>query len=491
MLRYYEQIGLLESRRKEDYAYRVYDEAAVKRLQLIILLRKLQISVKQIRHILVNPNAVAIVEVFKQSISELDERITALSSVRSILARFVDDMQEKADVRLKLDLLNHKAMVTVMNALSFSENKIRERISTDELNRASEQLYKQAEENLRIVYRTPSVVAVICCGHDGHGGKWNARIKAEAIVKKFVEETDLHKIKPDMRVWGFTDGRFENGAWTMWVTVPDGFTVPPPFERREYYGGLFAAYPNWDFDFSRWSEESDKYEWNHQQCGTAEEYFNPFNIYGFTNLDSELTGAMYTDVLFPIKEIGKLTDEQKIKIARLERLQPRRFADIDLTSMTKTNEIDTRFENGMLIMHKDGDNGSRSMITREAFTGPVKIELRAKTDDTNIRLQYHHGIVLINWEYERNTLVVFDVSTGQFNTYKKRGRVPVDTFVDVEWIIGREIMTLSIDGELRHAGDDYHYIQAMKKSELPPAPVGISTAYGSTVTVESLKITEI
>ena len=126
MLRYYEQLGLIESLRKEDYAYRVYDEAAIKRLQQIIILRKLQIPMKQIKDLLNNQNAVAVIEIFKQNISELDEQITALSTVKSILARFIDELQEKADVHLKLDLLNDKAMLAVLGSLSFSENKIKE-----------------------------------------------------------------------------------------------------------------------------------------------------------------------------------------------------------------------------------------------------------------------------------------------------------------------------------------------------------------------------
>ena len=49
MLRYYEQMGLLESNRKDGYAYRVYDVENITRLQQIILLRKLQIPVKHIK----------------------------------------------------------------------------------------------------------------------------------------------------------------------------------------------------------------------------------------------------------------------------------------------------------------------------------------------------------------------------------------------------------------------------------------------------------
>ena len=48
-LRYYEDAGLLTSIRTEGYAYRVYDENAVKRLEQILILRKLNISIKDIK----------------------------------------------------------------------------------------------------------------------------------------------------------------------------------------------------------------------------------------------------------------------------------------------------------------------------------------------------------------------------------------------------------------------------------------------------------
>jgi len=41
MLRYYEQVGLIKSSRKENHAYRVYDEATIKRLKFVIIMRKL------------------------------------------------------------------------------------------------------------------------------------------------------------------------------------------------------------------------------------------------------------------------------------------------------------------------------------------------------------------------------------------------------------------------------------------------------------------
>lgn len=50
-LRYYEEIGLLSSQRKNDNKYRYYDRVAIQRLKQIITLRKLQIPIKDIKEI--------------------------------------------------------------------------------------------------------------------------------------------------------------------------------------------------------------------------------------------------------------------------------------------------------------------------------------------------------------------------------------------------------------------------------------------------------
>lgn len=80
-LRYYEKIGLLQSSKKEGYAYRTYDEEAITRLQQIIILRKLRIPLKQIIEILDSKNTPEIIETFKHNLDEVDEEITALSTI--------------------------------------------------------------------------------------------------------------------------------------------------------------------------------------------------------------------------------------------------------------------------------------------------------------------------------------------------------------------------------------------------------------------------
>jgi len=151
MLRYYERSGLVESLRKENYAYRVYDGENIKRLQQIAILRKLQIPMKQIKDILENQNAAEVIEVFRHNISELEEQITALSTIRSILTRFVDELRDETNGQLKLEQLNDKTIFALMDSLSFSENKIKKEISMDELNKANEVLKKADEKKSAII----------------------------------------------------------------------------------------------------------------------------------------------------------------------------------------------------------------------------------------------------------------------------------------------------------------------------------------------------
>ena len=68
-LRYYEQIGLISSEKKEGYAYRVYSEDMVKRLGQIVILRKLRIPLKQISEILKSKSSSEIIETFRQNLS--------------------------------------------------------------------------------------------------------------------------------------------------------------------------------------------------------------------------------------------------------------------------------------------------------------------------------------------------------------------------------------------------------------------------------------
>ena len=93
-LRYYEEAGLITSIRPQFEAYRFYDETAVERLRQIMVLRKMQIPIKDIVRIYENPEIATLVDVFVGKINEIDGEVTALSELKSIITTFLKKMIE-------------------------------------------------------------------------------------------------------------------------------------------------------------------------------------------------------------------------------------------------------------------------------------------------------------------------------------------------------------------------------------------------------------
>lgn len=315
MLRYYEQVGLIKSLRQEDYAYRVYDESAISRLRQIIVLRKLRVPVKQIISILNNSDAVEIVEIFRQNISQLDKEITALSTVKSILMRFAEEIKEKADVNLKL--IGDEALFSIIDTLSFPNNQIKEikeELSMEELNNASETLNKMMDKDVRIIFLPPMTVAAYCARGEGCEGK------ANDVINKFVMEAGLTKIKPDLRQFGFdcSDGAVGVGepskAYEIWVSIPDDMEVPGHLIKRKFNGGMYAAHVlrTWDFQdwrlLKEWVDSSDKYDnawgeprWTPDETGSGQGFEEQLNYWGNANRGFRMED-MQLDLLFPIRE---------------------------------------------------------------------------------------------------------------------------------------------------------------------------------------------
>jgi len=284
----------------EDYAYRVYDESAIRRLRQIIILRKLRVPVKQIREIFGNSDAVSVIEIFECNISELDEQITALSTVKSILGRLVHELQEKANMCLQLDYLGDNSVFAIVDSISLPKNTIQEEKSMDDLKMASKSLDKLKDSDVRIVYVPPMTVAAAYVTGEF---EWGVGPEATSKIEKFVQETDLLKIKPDARAMGFTfSSETPPKEYEAWVSIPEDMEVKAPLTKKTFGGGMFAAHvlPDWDFGYwnrlEEWVSASEKYE---QAEGVPhfEEVLNYFYLMqnGAKMEDTQL------DLLFPIK----------------------------------------------------------------------------------------------------------------------------------------------------------------------------------------------
>ncbi|MDR0286132.1 MAG: MerR family transcriptional regulator [Clostridiales bacterium] len=107
-LRYYEEMGLIHSTRVDDYAYRLYDEAAVKRLEQILILRKLNVSIKDIQRIFNVAGSEVVLEVLGKKVNDIDEEVALLHELKEIVIAFIHqieqaDFSKDTDVKLLYD----------------------------------------------------------------------------------------------------------------------------------------------------------------------------------------------------------------------------------------------------------------------------------------------------------------------------------------------------------------------------------------------------
>ena len=102
-LRYYEDMGLLTSIRHDDYAYRLYDDAAVHRLEQILILRKLNISIKDIQRIFSTSGSDIVLDVLGKKIDAIDEEVSLLYELKEIVLDFIHQI-EQADFSKQSDI---------------------------------------------------------------------------------------------------------------------------------------------------------------------------------------------------------------------------------------------------------------------------------------------------------------------------------------------------------------------------------------------------
>lgn len=308
MLRYYEKIGLVSSSRRKDYAYRIYDETAVKRLQQIIVLRKLRIPLKQIAVILDDEKQQNALQIMHERIEELDNEITALGTIRDILSVFTVRLDESISKKVHLDLLDDSELLTIVNALKSPKSTLKEVHSMKELNEANEIMHRLSDREVRIIYLPPMTVAAVHCVSESPENDCHAHLR------EFIAKNNLQNIKPDFRVIGFNNDTPDCHGYEMWITIPEHLELSDPFIKKQFSGGLYGAHmiPMGAFEEWRWlyewAETSEEYDidWRapeHMMGGMLEESLNYINLPDDETERMKQIDVQQLDLLIPIRKV--------------------------------------------------------------------------------------------------------------------------------------------------------------------------------------------
>lgn len=306
MLRHYEKLGLIESRRIDGYAYRVYDENAVRRLRQIIILRKLRLSLKQIDSILRGGEREAL-RIIRENVSGLDGEAASLDRIRGALRIVSNRLEECVEKNKRFDLLEDPELSEIARSLGYSRAALKEAAGE----RECEDEIPDVGPNARIIFQPPFTVASY------HFIGENPEDAAAETVSEFVKSAGLYEIKPDSRMFGISnpvhgvlDGDIH--GYEIQVTVPPEMEIPKPLVRKTVESGLYAAltirwgeFQFWSY-FWHWLINNPVYEADQSRipegAGCPEEYLNW--VYFCHEGREEARFESQMDLMIPVKRRG-------------------------------------------------------------------------------------------------------------------------------------------------------------------------------------------
>lgn len=224
-LRYYEEVGLIWSSHPDNKAQRYYDDAALERLKQIIVLRKLQIPIKDIIKIFKTESTTALIQAFVDKLESLDTEINSLSELRHLVDDFLHKMLMSGIKKISAITLLYEE----------TEKRIATVKSIKEIN--YESLTKISREALRLhdvrIIRLPA------------GRVLTSRLKTGQIVW-----LDGDKMQYLFAEYGFVPApglrncffrKVKGDEWMMEILIPENYINTTDYADDYFPGGLYAV----------------------------------------------------------------------------------------------------------------------------------------------------------------------------------------------------------------------------------------------------------
>ena len=140
---------------------------------------------------------IKIIDLFQESLDEVNEEVTSLQTIRDILQLFIQQLNATMRTNIGLQMFDDEQIMSVIQTLSLSKIKFKEERSMNDLNKANETLSQL--KNVRIIYLPPCTVAA------SHYFGESPEDHALDALDDFVRQIKLEQLKPDLRIFGFNN----------------------------------------------------------------------------------------------------------------------------------------------------------------------------------------------------------------------------------------------------------------------------------------------
>lgn len=484
-LRYYEETGLITSIRPQFEKYRYYDEQNVQRLRQIVILRKMQIPIKDIVRIYDSREMLDITQVFVDRLSEIDREVTALSELKRIINDFLNQMIEKG--------IRHISALPLLYEEMDRQLTVRESIGMERLPEISGSLVRPLDIS---IVELPGMRVL------------SSYLKADpqnSDTDAFSRYMQMNGIRTEYH--GCFEYR-ENEHDVMVLKITDDFVNDSCFVDYMFDGGLFAAanlYLDDDMDQAFHSlikcfDENKFYQIDYEPDGSLRHAVMIENL--ISPDESRQLVAFYVPVkkripdvtLYPKPvEVADITEdeingqnpllwEKEVALDQITPINDPHYRVLDSGEAEYTGWISSRILNTNVFVKLPFrvDIDFRVPMNDERFgygdsEGSIIFYHGSNSYDSgeNLRMM-DFGINRNNHSNCREEALSFHQPVfHDLYHFPKRGRIKPGEYNHLTWIVGQNHLAVIINGEIRYCGTGFPYMSLdLNREETYPIVIG-------------------
>jgi DNA-binding transcriptional MerR regulator len=494
-LRYYEQAGLIQSVRPQFKRHRYYEARTIARLEQILVLRKMEIPIKDIVRIYQSGDMSVVVEVFVDRVRAIDQQVDALSELKRIVNEFLERMIAHGIKKISALPLLYEEM---------ERREARKAATYERLTAASERL--AGTPDISIIDLPSMRVLSSRCRESGSSdveGFWGW------LTRRGIQ----HGLPGQRTMFEYQDDAHQT---VIIQRIDDDFHNDSPYVDYELEGGFFAAggvYVDEDvgafhqrmmegFDGNPYYEVDYLHDGRMRHESMVEPVVSPDSMRERVNVLVPVKRRVPDASLYAANE-----EVDAISAREVEEANPVLWAeDVPLDGLTPILGPHYRInENGEAeyIAYISDRVLSTEVRVRLPFRVDVEFRIDAATarfgygaDEGSIRFYHDDRMFGINMEnhaderLSREAIAFTQPIFGDHFSYPGRGRVRHGAYNHLTWIVGAKHFAVIINGEVRYCGTKYPYMAADLQAQ-EPHPVIVGSNGQGKVFFRSIRVSQL